>query len=626
MCRTPSSPHLQRGFTLMELAIVLVLCGLMTGIMLSYKQYANAPDCYANTRLQMAGIQGAIDNFVLHNDRYPIPAKRALGVEDIKYGREAAVSDITVSGTSPNEVLYGALPFQALGIPADYAADCWGNKFTYAVTRNLTDSTNFNSSAPFYDGVLNIGTGFGSNLAASKIAYAVISHGEDGLGAIARNGVSGSWCSFTSGTVKTYNCAATDTTLMNAPFNNGKDAGASYFDDLIVFKGRPESIITSSPAIYCWGENGGMHGNGSTGNVPAPTLPVILPSGVMFTLVAPGYKHNCALGNNGDVYCWGDNSVGQLGLGSLTPASTTKPTSPIVKPAGVTKFVNLISGSYHACAIADTGDTYCWGYNGSGQLGRGTTSTSESLPSAVLPTAGVHFLSLSAAWDHTCGIADNNKAYCWGSNMDGKLGNPALPFASLKPDLKVIEPGGVGNFIQIQVGYHHSCALADNGNVYCWGKNDVGQLGDGSAVPSRPKPTSPITKPAGVSSFTSLSTGWSHNCSLGNNGNAYCWGRNDSGQLGLGSSSTFVSQPTTRVTPPAGVSKFTSLTIGNWHSCGYGDNSKVYCWGWNAFGQLANASSPFADHPTTAVPMPTGFSYFSNVTAGGAYNCSVANP
>jgi len=125
---------LRRGFSLIELSLALAISGLMVGFALQSQQATATADCYASTRLQLIDINGAIQRFARKNDRLPLPAARDVGVEGVTYGREAGGAAIDVAGTTS----WGALPFQALGLNTSYAADCWGNKFTYYVSELLT--------------------------------------------------------------------------------------------------------------------------------------------------------------------------------------------------------------------------------------------------------------------------------------------------------------------------------------------------------------------------------------------------------------------------------------------------------------------------------------------------------
>lgn len=240
----------RRGFSLLELSIVLIIVGLMSGVYLQFKDSAGTGDSLGATKAQLAQIDKAVLAYVAKNDRFPRPASRAAGVEDPLYGREVPLANVGtlvgVDGTG--KVMFGALPFQELGLDPSFAGDAWGNKFTYAVTKELTETdatygTKFNIPPPNdIKEAITVDTGSGTS--PEKVAYAVISHGLNGLGAVKTSYRDTSatpdlrWCSAGTG-IERKNCRVSDT-IAAASFNDGKDAGASTFDDLITFNGKPK--------------------------------------------------------------------------------------------------------------------------------------------------------------------------------------------------------------------------------------------------------------------------------------------------------------------------------------------------------------------------------------------------
>ncbi len=183
-------------------------------------------------------------------------------------------------------------------------------------------------------------------------------------------------------------------------------------------------------------------------------------------------------------------------------------------------------GGYHACAL-DGGDAYCWG-GGGGRLGSGTTSD-QAIPVAVTMPTDVSFNQLTASYYHTCALDDGGNAYCWGSGGKGQLGNGG--FSNQTAPVAVTMPAGV-SFNQLTVGYRHTCAVSSNGNAYCWGYSDDGQLGNGNSINSQSAPIA-VLMPTGIT-FNQLAAGYSSACAVGSNDNVYCWGDGDNGQLGNG--------------------------------------------------------------------------------------------
>src|SRR5438309_1448584 len=237
--------------------------------------------------------------------------------------------------------------------------------------------------------------------------------------------------------------------------------------------------VTTDGAIYCWGFNGrGQLGDGTHTDRFVPTL-VQGPAGVTFQAVSAGGQHTCAVASTGDAYCWGRNEFGQLG--DNTTGDKPVPV-PVGAPAGVT-FATLDAGYVHTCAVTPAGAAYCWGDNGSGELGDNTT-VGKLVPTAV--QGAIQFALVSGGGDHSCGVTTTGKGYCWGGNEAGQIGdNTTLD--------RLVPAANAGNLtLSIPApGNGHSCAVATgtSATVYCWGSNAHGQLGDGTTsqrlVPTR---------------------------------------------------------------------------------------------------------------------------------------------
>ncbi|MGH9262028.1 MAG: RCC1 domain-containing protein, partial [Acidimicrobiales bacterium] len=270
----------------------------------------------------------------------------------------------------------------------------------------------------------------------------------------------------------------------------------------------------------------------------------------------------------GAAYCWGDNSLGQLGVGTDT---TDRATPTLV--AGTLAFRSVSAGYLHTCGVATTGAAYCWGYNFFGQLGDGT-GAGQFTPKAV--SGGASFSSLSAGLLHTCGVvAADSTARCWGSNSAGQLGIGGGP-SQFTPT-----PVADGRrFSVVGAGGGHTCGIVASGSrdIYCWGENESGQLGVGDTTDR----FVPVEITGGLA-FASLAVGGAFTCGIASSSAAYCWGDNSLGQLGNGG--------TADQWGPALVTgglSFVALVAGGAHNCGIA--GVAYCWGFNDSGQLGDGT------------------------------------
>ncbi|GAA2860124.1 hypothetical protein Acy02nite_56300 [Actinoplanes cyaneus] len=355
-----------------------------------------------------------------------------------------------------------------------------------------------------------------------------------------------------------------------------------------------------------------VHGGTSPASaVAGPVTPVTEQPASPVVQVAAGVTHSCELEAAGRAYCWGDNQTGQLGDG--TDTDRPSPTAVNAPAAGVT-FTQLAVGGRHTCGLGSDSKAYCWGVGG--PLGNGDGENQSSPVPVDAPAAGVTFTQLTAGLAHTCGLGSDAKAYCWGYNGDGRVGDGTNEYR-MSP-VAVNAAAGV-TFTQLAAGLAHTCGLGSDAKAYCWGYGSSGQLGDGGTV-KRSSPVA-VNAPAGGVTFTQLTAGGSHTCGLGSDTKAYCWGAGDRGQLGDGDSGTYRSGPVA-VDAPAGVT-FTQLTAGGAHTCGRGSDTKAYCWGSGASGELGDGGTAQQSSPV-AVNAPAGVT-FVGLSAGGSHECGLGS-
>ncbi len=245
---------------------------------------------------------------------------------------------------------------------------------------------------------------------------------------------------------------------------------------------------TASGAMYCWGHGGGLGAD----TLKFSATPVPISGEVALHAVGAGNQYGCALATDSTAYCWGSNLDGRLGTTAIDYTDVPVPVT------GALRFDTLVVGPLHACALS-TGTAYCWGGNGTGQLGNGSV-TGGATP---VPVVGGHtFRALSAGNEHTCGLTADGSAWCWGANPDGRLGVP--PDTALCNTAPCVTTptavSGGRQFVTIAAGGTHTCAIATDGLAYCWGGNGAGQLGDGTTTArSTPVPVLGQTAPPSLS-------------------------------------------------------------------------------------------------------------------------------
>lgn len=319
-----------------------------------------------------------------------------------------------------------------------------------------------------------------------------------------------------------------------APVSGGRTYGA-------IFAGRNYTCAstTPTPVVYCWGENGsGQLGIGTQSNQPTPvsvTTSGITPRLLALSLAATK-PHSCAYGQLDFANCWGSDTSGQFGVGA-----DASPTHTLPFFINLPTVVTWTAGAGYSCAIFSSSSTsgpgVCMGNNDFGQLGNGdNTKAAQNTPVQI--QGGLSFSQLAASTQHTCGLTTSGTVYCWGSNANGRLGQPATTTESLVP----VQVSGVSGVVQLVAGEGHTCARTSGNQVLCWGQNDAGQLGVGGTADGFAP--APVSLPVGVTGFTLIGTGVKHSCGVSNTGKLYCWGLNSTGQLGDGST-------TNRPTPMA---------------------------------------------------------------------------
>lgn len=392
-----------------------------------------------------------------------------------------------------------------------------------------------------------------------------------------------------------------------AAASSTREAGALSLEKELTAGAGSTCILREDGTARCWGLNGdGQLGNGSTTNSSTPVQPAGLAA--LKDISTGGFPaiggsvgssgHSCAVQANGTVRCWGKNGRGELGDG------TTNPRLLPVLVSGISNARMVAAGGQHTCALLAGGTVSCWGDNQFDQLGSGTTAQFSSTPVAISGlTAAV---AISAGGAHTCALLANSTVKCWGLSANGQLGGVFDQFGLvLVLDGVTEEP--VTGFIAVTAGNGHSCGLRFDGSVWCWGPDDrVGRSSGRLAAPV-----------ANLSDAVAISAGGFHSCAVRVTGTAVCWGSNTFGQIGDGTSGN------SRLLPVAvtGLINATKIAAGGRHTCAMDAIETFRCWGENASFQLGN------EFGNSAFPiLVSGLS--GSITAraispGGFHSCAI---
>lgn len=319
--------------------------------------------------------------------------------------------------------------------------------------------------------------------------------------------------------------------------------------------------IRSDGALYCWGSNeNGMLGDGSTSSrdVPARTgtasdWTLIASDGTYDDALAANQGHTCGI-RGGDLYCWGRDSSGQLGLGAAGATSTP------ARVGTASDWTAIAVGADHTCGIRGAGTLWCWGEGHNGRLGTGSTTDQQS---PVQVGTETDWVQITLGHEFSCGRRAGSTLFCWGNGYYGQLGIGMVAYPSTPQQV------GGAEWASVSAGRAHTCAIKASGELWCWGWANHGRLGDGSTTGQREAPVRVGTD----SDWVSVSAGGSHTCAIRESGALWCWGRNGYGELGDGTGMG-------RSTPVAiGASTdWTAVELGDSHSCAV-RAGVLHCWG-----------------------------------------------
>ncbi len=326
--------------------------------------------------------------------------------------------------------------------------------------------------------------------------------------------------------------------------------------------------VTTENVAYCWGAN--FSGELGDGTLTTRSRPVRVAGGLRFRAVSAGSSYTCGLTTENRAYCWGDNFEGKLGDGTTTGRRTP------VAVAGGLVFRQVRAGHLHSCGVTPQDVAYCWGYNQYGQLGDGSDLNRRLTP---FPVAGAkRFSQVTPGGLHTCGATIGNRGFCWGYGGSGQIGD-GNTFQRRSPRAVA---GGIAFRVVHAAPGEWSCGITTLNKAYCWGNNGNGYLGDGTTT----RRLTPVAV-AGNFSYRGMSPGATHTCGVTMANAGKCWGENLSGQLGDGTKTRRLSPVTVRGGLQWG--GIAAGSTGG-HSCGLTTGARGYCWGSNFWGQLGDGT------------------------------------
>ncbi|MDR9391734.1 MAG: PKD domain-containing protein, partial [Trueperaceae bacterium] len=344
---------------------------------------------------------------------------------------------------------------------------------------------------------------------------------------------------------------------------------------------------------WAWGSDGnGQVGNGGVETADRSTPQrVRMPEGVTFVALAAGDRHAVALDADGRAWAWGNDASGRLGDGG-TNEDQDEPVQ-VDLPDGVT-VTRVVAGSYHTLALDADGKAWAWGDDGQGQLGDGGSNEDRAVPVEVDMPAGVSFTDLAAGQNHSLALDHEGRAWAWGWNGNGQLGiggvkgNQSVPTAVIMP--------AETSFTDLAAGYGHSLAVDATGAAWAWGWNADGQLGIGNQEKQN-QPTA-VSMPANTS-FTKLVAGRTHSLSVDADGAVWAWGDDGNGRLGDGTGSASQSTPVGVEAPWSDA--ITSLSAGRYHSLAVDASGRAWAWGSDTNGRLGNGGADEDASTPTAI-------------------------
>jgi alpha-tubulin suppressor-like RCC1 family protein len=370
-------------------------------------------------------------------------------------------------------------------------------------------------------------------------------------------------------------------------------------------------------SLWCWGQNTGKQlGDGS---VEDKSTPISIGTTQTWALMEGGAQNTCALDTKNNLYCWGSNKNGEVGNNTINNTTTDTPVTATLIGTLQDTWRSLALGNKHTCTIKSDYTLWCWGSNADGQLGQGAAVTPVLIPTQT--GISTDWIAISANGDHTCGIrhvtTTSNTLWCWGKNDRGQLG--VGDTATKNTPTQV---GTDTDWNAISTGGEHTCGIRHesaggglfNDKLYCWGDNKYGQLGKIIPDPNGADPKLLAPTQIGTdTTWSSVSSGGQHTCAIKLDNTLWCWGNSVFGQIGVGVTAP-VATPQ-KVASSVGVK---TVASGASHTCAININDKLSCWGLNIQGQLGLGLAINATTPTNINPLA-----WKQVDSGADHTCGI---
>jgi alpha-tubulin suppressor-like RCC1 family protein len=361
-------------------------------------------------------------------------------------------------------------------------------------------------------------------------------------------------------------------------------------------------VLKADNTLWCWGDNTTYNLGDTTiapKDAPVSATNAGANNGRWSSISAGNNGHTCAINVDGNGYCWGRNTNGEVGNGAT--GGSVQMATVLSSYAG--PWSKLFAGNGTTCGIKPDGTAWCWGIDTSGQLGNGATGTQTSPAAGAAVAGNLTWKTLSLNSTHACGITTDDRAYCWGSDSTGQLGNDSAISANQVSPVPVLD---TGRWKTIAAGALHTCGIKMDGTAWCWGLGGNGRLGNGAITN-----TSTPVLVADPGPWLHIVAGSNKTCGIKMDGSLWCWGMDQNGALGNGAAVT--ADQTIPVPVDGGGSWIAIGAGGGSHTCGMKSDNSVWCWGSDSTGLLGNGPAVTANqhspYPVTNMPSPPTFTW-----------------